>query len=387
MRKLTGLASWTMLLAAGGVAPRAEVPPTPPPDAPADARHAGADRSHDFIRLAFNFYSQHDGGGNPYVDENNQVIEPSFLLSKSLGEGLTMTVKLQGDWITNPLGTSASNSPVKTTASSGKQYVRGDAGLFYAWSDSLTLGAGLSASTEPNYRSVGTYVKGTWETPSKNDSLGLRLGAYFDTVSLNYWDGTSGGEDVRRSFAISPAWTHVLGPGTLMTLNYDLTLQTGYLASPSNFVYVLGTAVPELLPRTRQRHALSGRVRHLLTDDLAIEPGLGVYLDDWGATAWSASLALFWEAIPDGMIVRPHARFHDQTAVDAFVPYAGATGIPKFRTQDSDLAAFTDTTVGLKLIWPHALGESVELELGGEYTDRSDGISWWSVSTGLQWRF
>jgi hypothetical protein len=382
MRKLTPFASLLMLAGIGGALTAEDTPP-----APAETRYAEADKARDYVRLAFNFYSQHDGGGNPYVDENNQIIEPSFLLSKSLGDSLTMTVKLQGDWITNPFGSSANNSPVKTTASSGKQYFRGDAGLFYAWSDGLKLGAGVSASTEPNYQSVGTYVKGTWETPSKNDSIGLRLGAYFDTVALNYWDGTSGGEDVRRSFAISPTWTHILGPGTQMILNYDLTLQTGYMASPSNFVYVQGNAVPELFPRERRRHAFFGRVRQLLLSDLSIEPGFGYYIDDWGASAWSTTLALFWEAIPDGMIIRPSARYHAQTAVDYFVPYSGATSIPAYRTQDSDLSSFNDYTVGLKFIWPHALGDNMELELGGEVTDRSDGVSWWSVSTGIQWRF
>jgi hypothetical protein len=172
-----------------------------------------------------------------------------------------------------------------------------------------------------------------------------------------------------------------------MTLNYDLTLQTGYLATPSNFVYVQGTAVNELFPRNRQRHAFFGRVRQLLTPDLSIEPGVGYYVDDWGANAWSTTLALFWEAIPDGMIVRPSARYHSQSAIDYFIPYTGATAIPEYRTQDSDLSSFSDYTAGLKFIWPHALGDNVEVELGGEYTDRSDGVSWWSVSTGIQWRF
>ncbi len=407
MRQLMLLAAVALLAAADDPPAKKKQeqdPPKPGQVGSEPPKRAPADSSRDYVRFAFNFYVQEDSGGNPNVDEETMIAEPMILISKGVGDRLTLTLKLQGDFVGDPFGLKGEGggdededeggggaANVRTGASGGgasatDTYFRIDGGGMYSLTDQVKVGAGLSYSTETDYESRGGYVKGVYETPSKNDSFALRISTYFDTVQLKFFDGTTGGEDPRQTVSIGLAWSHILTPKTVLSLNYDLTIQEGFLATASNSVIVRGVEVREILPDSRQRHAIYGRVRHLVLPDLAIEPGVGFYVDDWGASAYSFELALFWEAIPETLVVRPSFRYHGQTGVD-YIVATDAASIPAVRTQDSDLDDFTSRTLGVKLIWPKGLGDNTELEIAAEYTVRSDGLEWFSVTMGFQWRY
>ncbi len=359
--------------------PKQEEPPLKPELAEPQP-YAPASPSKDYARFAFNFYEQIDGGGNKYLEERMQIVEPMLLINKGLTDRLTASLRLQGDFIT-----AASNDG--TTDSQSGTFLGGEASLFYAWSDQTKISGGVSYSSESDYVSRGAWLKWTYETATKNDSFSVRVGGFDDVASINLFDGTSLGEESRRTLALGLGWSRVLGPRTIGSLNYDLTTQSGFLATAINSVHIGPLEVRELLPGSRLRHSVFLRVRHLLADDLAIEPGAGFYLDDWGATAFHIELAAYWEAIPDSLILRPSYRFHSQTAVD-FVVGDAAGPIPEFRTQDADLDAFTSHTFGFKAILPNVrFFGAGELEFGGEYTMRSDGLDYFSVTLGYQWRF
>jgi len=352
-------------------------------------RRAEADTARDFVRLAFNFYDQSDGGGNEHLKEDMTVLEPQILVSKAIGEKWTGTVKLQADIISAAsVDKRYRFAPGTQSGASGDKFFGIDAGAFYAWSDQTTIGAGVSFSTEYDYRSLGAYAKWTYSTASKNDTFVVKASGYFDTLDLILFDGSEPGTDDRRSLSLGLGWSHVIGPRTVGTVNWDVTSQSGFLSTPYNSVVAAGTEVQEVLPDSRLRNAFHVRVRHLLVDDLAIEGGLGAYFDDWGATAFNVELAVHWEAIPEVLILRPSYRFHAQTEVDSFVS-DGATSIPEERTQDSDLASFTSHTFGLKAIFPHArfLSDDMELEIGLDFTIRSDGLDSFGVTVGYVWRY
>jgi hypothetical protein len=367
----------------------AQEPPPPRPESPADLRpRAEANTAKDFVRFAFNFYDQKDKGGNPNLDETMTVLEPQLLVAKTLTDRWAMSLKLQADIISAASVEKGKRFPAGTqSGASGDKYLGGEVGAFYAWSDQTTIGGGVSVSTEYDYQSVGGFFKWTHETSSHNDTFLVRLGAFQDSLDLILFDGTERGSDDRTSLSVGLGWTHVFGPRTLGTLNWDLTSQSGFLSTPYNSVVAAGTEVPEALPDSRFRNAFHARVRHLLFDDLAVEPGVGGYFDDWGATAFNFELAAYWELVPATVLVRPWYRFHSQTEVDDFVP-TSAAAIPAFRTQDSDLADFTSHTVGLKLILPAFLGgDAQEFEIGVDYTMRSDNLDSMSLSAGWQWKF
>lgn len=383
MRQLAVL----MALTAPAAAWAQEQPPRPEAPGPVENR-ARADSSRDFLRFAFNFYQQNDGGGNEHLEEDMTVLEPMLLFSKTLSDRWHGTFKAQGDIISAASIEKRFPSGTQSGAS-GDKYVNLEGGAFYAWSDQTRIGAGASFATEYDYRSVGLWTKWTHETPDKNDSFAVRVGAFFDTVRVIRFDGTDDeGNESRQSLSLGVGWTRVLGPETVGSLNWDLTIQSGFLSTPYNSVVAAGTEVVEELPDSRIRNSLHARVRHLLLEDVAVEPGAGVYVDDWGGRAFNVELAAFWEAIPDSLIVKPSWRFHWQGEIDYSLSDSAAA-IPEFRTQDSDLADFTSHTLGLKLLFPNAtvLGDGIDLEVGGDLTMRSDGLDSWSFSVGTIWRF
>ena len=382
---------WFGALVLASTSARAQEPPAPPrPDRMQEpAPRAPANTSKDFVRIAFNFYDQKDGGGNPHLEEQMTVLEPQVLISKTLSDRWSATMKFQSDIISAASVESGKRFPSGTqSGASGDKYIGGEVGAFYAWSDQTTIGASLSLSTEYDYRSLGGSLSWSHTSLDKNDTFVVRLGATSDTLDIIRWTGMEEGPESRTSISLGLGWTHVLGPRTVGTLNWDLTSQSGFLSTPYNSVVAAGTEVEEVLPDSRLRNAFHARVRHLLWDDLAVEPGAGLYFDDWGATAWNFELNVYWEAIPNALIVRPSYRFHGQSEVDYFVD-DGASSIPEFRTQDSDLADFTSHSYGLKLLFPHVriFGQDQELEIGFEYTMRSDDLDAVSFTFGWQWRF
>ena len=391
-------------------------------EGPEPRKTIDADTSRSYLRLAFNFYEQKDGGGNPNVDENMQVLQPMFLLGVGLSEKLSLSLKGQGGLVS----AASTNSGARTTAGSagggggggdddeeeddedgavsgasggggddgGSSLADGDrffgleAGLFYAWSDQVGVGAGVSYNKEDAYRSIGGNARFVYTTRDKNDTFLIRVSASFDTVDIRLFDGTGGGSENRNTYGLGLGWTHVLGRKTQGTLSYDLTYQNGFLSTSYNSVLVAGTEVQEILPDTRLRHSVFARIRHLLLDYLAVEPGVGFYVDDWGAVASSFELHAFWEFIPGVLILQPSYRFHWQRQISYFTGESESS-VPRYRTQDSDLDTFTNHTFGLKLVAPSVkiFGVDTEFELGGDYTFRSDRLNCFSVTFGFLVRF
>lgn len=375
---------WELIWLLLAASPQDETPPRPP-----EKEHAPADASRDYVRFAFNFYDQVDRGGNPNLDEDMTVLEPMVLISKSLGERWTGTLKVQSDLISAAsIEAGKRFPPGLQSGASGDQYFGLEAGAFYAWSDQTRIGAAVSYSTEYDYDSVGGNVRWIYDTESRNDTFVAKAGAFYDTLDLIRFTGFQTGTDTRVSFSAGLGWTHVLGPRTVGTVNWDITLQQGFLETPYNSVVAAGTEVTEELPDDRLRNAFHVRVRHLILEDLAVEPGIGVYLDDWGANAFNVEVNFHWEAIPGILMVRPSYRYHTQTEVRYFVSPTAAA-IPADRTQDSDLAEFDSHTLGLKIIFLRVpfLGEDSELEVGFEYSLRSDNLDAFSVTFGyvLRW--
>ncbi len=348
-----------------------------------------AETHRNFARFAFNFYSQSDGGGNPNLKEDMTVFEPQLLVGLGLTDDLSLSLKAQGDIISAASVDHRYRFPNGAqSGASGDTYFGLEGGLFYAWSDQVHVGVGLSGSVEYDYASFGANTRLVWDSEDKNDTLLVKLSAFFDTLTLILFDGTQPGLAGRRSYNVGVGWTHLLGPRTVGTLNYDLTLQNGFLSTPYNSVFTTGGEARELLPHDRLRHAVFARVRQLVFDDLALEPGVGVYLDDWGARALNAELHAYWEVFPGVVLLQPWYRYHTQSQIDWFVADT-ASVLPDLRTQDSDLAAFDSHTFGLKLVVPHVdvFNLDTELNLGGDFTLRSDDLNAFSLGLGLMVRY
>ncbi|MBI2933707.1 MAG: hypothetical protein HYY16_18850 [Planctomycetes bacterium] len=90
-----------------------------------------------FVRLAFNFYDQKDGGGNPRLREDMTVMEPMILISKTLSERWSGSLKAQADIITAASVENRKRFPAGTqTRASGDKYFGLDAGCASGWGPS-----------------------------------------------------------------------------------------------------------------------------------------------------------------------------------------------------------------------------------------------------------
>ena len=358
---------------------------------PAGEDPAERNTSEDYLRIQFNFYDQNDGGGNPNLDESMTILEPMVLFQSRVSEKWTINAMFMSDIISAASVKSGEGKRFPSgvqSGASGDKYFALNIGAFYAWSDQVSVGGGISGAKEYEYSSLGAFLSTQYESADKNDTVTFKLSGYFDSLDLILFDGTEENSDSRQTAGVGLGWTHILGPETYMELNYDLTIQTGFLSTSYNSVVAAGSEVREILPDNRFRNALYGSLRHLVFDDLAIEPGAGFYLDDWGATAFHLNLTLFWEMVPGTVILEPHYRFHWQSEVDYFVS-PQVSLIPEFRTQDPDLDQFSSHTLGLKTIFPDVplMEKNTEIEIGFDYTIRSNNLDSFSVTFGFQWNF
>jgi hypothetical protein len=146
----------------------------------------------------------------------------------------------------------------------------------------------------------------------------------------------------------SLGFTQVLGPTTVVNLNYGLTVQAGELGNTWNAVPLTsGVRGPELLPDERVRHAVVGRMSQFLPWNGALRLYDRFYADDWGIIANSAEGQILQRLSPE-LYVGALYRFHTQNGPRFFTTLAPVDAT--LRTADSDLAPLQSHTIGAKIV-------------------------------------
>jgi hypothetical protein len=361
---------------------------------------------HGFVEARIGYYHNDDGGGNPFLDETETVIEPVIVLDYNVTDRLSTSAQLSYDMVSSASIDRLSRYPEQSGAS-GDNYFGGELGVRYRLTDDLRLGVHGSASTEYDYKSVGGGADVSLDLFAKQTTLSLG-GTYFsDTVSLIRFNGVDQGEDQRQSLAVNVGWYQVLSPDAHVDLGYTFGHQTGFLETSFNGVVLedasdppnpfldnnaQGVEVAEEMPDVRTRHALHGEFRHTLGAVTAVGVAGRLYTDSWGITSYAAEPRLYRWLIPGVLRTRLRYRYYSQTAADQysehfFVPPGDR---PRFvaeeeRTQDADLGDFNSHTIGLKLTW--GVTEAISLDLAGDYILRSDGLDQILVAGGIRWDF
>lgn len=382
---------------------------------PVEAEASG-EAGHGSLEVNFGYYANDDNGdGNPFLDEEETVIEPVIVVNYNVTDWLAVHVGVSIDTVTSASIERLSQTPDQSGASKDT-YVGVDGGVVVRPTDALSIGVRGSHSDEYDYSSNGFGVDLSLDLNDSNTTISLSGNVFLDTVRTIRWDGTETGDEDRTSFTISPGLYQILSSTVHMTLGYSFTLQDGFLETAFNSVVLedpsdppnpnldnnaRGVEVTEELPDTRMRHALYGRVRKYFDTGTAVELGTRLYTDSWGVTSESLELRLYQWVVPEVFRVRVRYRFYNQSAADDYSehffvapgnrgPY-GVGGGPD-RTQDADLGDFTSHTVGLKLDWTvfkdaEALGLDrlgLSVHVGLDYVLRSDGIDQLLLYGGLK---
>jgi hypothetical protein len=405
------------LLCAGslvGPTALAQQPPTAPPSSPsgpddpltdltAQDEAPSADGSHwgtpgtGSLTTQLGFYRHADSiaDGNPFIDEDLLVIEPILIFDHNVSDRWGYSLELAYDYVSSASIDRLSEFPEQSGAS-GDNYAGARFGSRHRLSATSAFDWHLGYSFEYDYRSLA--LGGGYSTWAPDDSWAesYSLDAYLDDVDLIRWNGVEEGSDTRSSLALTWSRSQLLSPRWNGELAATLSYQTGFLSTPYNPVAIEdptgpletqldvdfnGSVVPEALPDTRLRGAVTARARRYLGPGRAFEGIARLYADDWGIGSIALEPRYLLPLSPRSQLSLGY-RFYLQTAADDFSESFGPD-IPEFRTQDPELADFDAHTLSAGL----ALGELAADPwlLGVSYTLRSDGLDALWISLNKRW--
>lgn len=350
--------------------------------------------------LAFNlsYYDNDDSGdGNPFLDEDLEVIEQITYLSYNVTDTTTIWGKLQYDFVSSASIDRLSKFPQQSGAS-GDNYFGLDLGVRHQLSESRRFGAFVSVSTEYDYNSIGIGGDYAFDLNNKNTTLKIGANLYYDTLDVIRFNGVEESSDERFSISSTVTWYQAMTPLMHAELGLTTSYQAGFLETPYNAVVIenpadppnpnlanqaRGTEITEELPSNRVRSALFGRIRRDVGPSTALELGGRLYADTWGIFSFAIEPVVYQWLVEDTLKLRVRYRYYTQTEADDFQD--SFTTISRFRTQDSDLADFDSHTVGIRLDWYRTATTS--FSFGIDYVKRSDDLDQFLASIGMTTKF
>ncbi|MFN0057880.1 MAG: DUF3570 domain-containing protein [Planctomycetota bacterium] len=373
----------------------AEPPPLADPPAPSET---GGEAGHGHIGFRLGYYNNDDSGdGNPFLDESLTVIEPIFVFDYNLTNKLALNGTFSFDSVSSASIDRLSRYSEQSGAS-GDTFFGLNLGTVYKISDVFRIGGHGSFSSEYDYQSLGAGLFLARDLADRNAILKWDVSGFLDTIDVIRFDGSEDGSDDRTSLSTGLTWYQIVSPKTHFELGGVVSSQSGFLETPYNAVVIEDSSLPpnpalenlargrevtEVLPDTRVRTALFGRVRRSLSPLTAVEFGSRVYTDTWGITSFSFEPALHRWLVEDLLKTRMRYRYYTQTAADDFSEHFSTE--PSERTQDSDLGDFSAHAVGVRFDWYAT--KRWRFDIGADYTMRSDGIDQLMASLGFTWEF
>lgn len=218
-----------------------------------------------------------------------------------------------------------------------------------------TIGAGLSFSSEFDYKSFGANINFSRKTKNKSGEFSAKLQAYLDQVSLVYpielrANGFRREDDYastpRNSFGGSLSWSQIINQRLQVMLDAEAVYQQGYLGLPFHRVYFTDNSVHvENLPSTRLKIPLGLRANYFFGDKFILRTWYRHYFDDWGINSDAVQVETVVKVTPF-LSITPFYRFYMQTAAKYFAPYQAHTAADAYYTSNYDLSKFNSNFYG-----------------------------------------
>ena len=219
----------------------------------------------------------------------------------------------------------------------------------------ITVGAGISYSSEFDYQSFGVNVNFAQKTRNKNGELAAKLQAYIDQVSLIYpvelRNGSSReGDDYattgRNTFSGGASWSQIINKNLQVLLEGEVVYQQGYLGLPFHRVFFDDNSVHvENLPSTRLKIPLGLRANYFIGDKFILRTWYRNYRDNWGINSNAVQVETVFKLNPF-LSITPFYRFYQQSAANYFAPYQVHTAADEFYTSNYDLSKFNSNFFG-----------------------------------------
>lgn len=225
-----------------------------------------------------------------------------------------------------------------------------------------TFGAGISASTEFDYQSIGANLSFSQKTKNRNGEFTAKVQAYLDNLKYILpfelrppGSGGSGNDDEegenypsksRNSFSGSLSYSQIINQRLQLMLVADVVYQQGYLGLPFHRVYFNNSTVGvENLPGTRLKIPLGFRANYFAGDKVVLRSFYRFYTDDWGLSAHTLQLETSVKISPF-FSVTPFYRYYTQSAVDYFAAKSLHKTTDQYYTSNYDLAKFNSNFYG-----------------------------------------
>jgi hypothetical protein len=255
-----------------------------------------------------------------------------------------------------------------------------DAGWTQPFARLYTFAAGVGFSTEYDYTHLGANLGVTRDFNRRNTTLAAAVAWAQEDIDpvggaplplapmLDVGDDSSkAGTDSKDVLDVLLGLTQVLGPSTVLRVNYSFSDSSGYLTDPYKILSVVDPVTGEPLARTpapgesgpsgvylyesrpdsRAKQSLYAEVKHDFAGRV-LGASYRYATDDWGIDSHTLDARL---RLPLGEsdYLEPHLRYYTQTAAD-FYRFSLIDGepLPEFATADPRLAELDGVTVGLK---------------------------------------
>lgn len=323
------------------------------------------------------FQSRAGPPGGP-GSERLRVEQPQLEVIAKQGDKLTHRL-----WVPVDVVTAASPDAIDavTTASKVNEAAGVDWTATYAVDRTHSVSVRNGFHAEEPFRSWNVGLAGSLSLADDNATLSATLDQTFDWFERYELDGELDGGEGRSTTDLDVGLTQLLSSTTVAHLDYDVSLQRGELGNTWSTVPLAVSAVPgaptspalvpELLPRRRWRHAISGRIAQWLPWNGAAQVAYRLYLDDWGVTAHTLELELHQRLSRFSRVLFRY-RAHAQDGAAFFMVRAPAGRSP--RTADSDLGPLSAGSIGVRGLFelPDAVLPRVRFDLGVERYVRSN---------------
>lgn len=214
----------------------------------------------------------------------------------------------------------------------------------------VTIGAGVSYSSEYDYQSLGLNVNFSKKTNDKSGEFTAKAQAFLDHLTLIYpielRSGLKGGTASRNTVSGSLGWAQIINTKLQLMFEGELVYQQGYLGLPFHRVYFSDNSVHvESLPETRWKIPLGVRANYFLGDKFIVRTWFRNYHDSWGTNSNALQLETVVKFTPFFSFT-PFYRFYHQGAVDYFAAKNAHTSTEEFYTSNYDLSKFNSNFYG-----------------------------------------
>ncbi|MFT5435255.1 MAG: hypothetical protein ACI9OJ_005972, partial [Myxococcota bacterium] len=219
------------------------------------------------VGLRLGYYQQIDNGGIAQVDEDGSVFQAIIMVDAPLTDRDSIHARVLTDIVSSASITRKHNPSYRAAQSgaSGAVHVDFRAGYSHRF-DTWELSLGGSGSWDYAYRSMGANLGASVSFLDKTATLRLGLSGFYDRVAMIRFNGEDDPDQTRWTIAANLGWSHILTPKTVLDLSLSHTTQGGFLAGQFNSVFLGSVEASEELPNSRNRTALTARIKQGIGD-------------------------------------------------------------------------------------------------------------------------